>query len=266
MQVRENLVVRTLPMSLTDYGNCEAGSLRRPNRGDTVTDVSARREDRIQDCLIRLAADFPRYVMAYDVSVPFTSEQLAAHRETIGLRRQLGSVRAAIDTPQFVVSLRRTLTKWGLGIRGSKLVSEAAFAEALSAAVPALEPLESLRIDAHDLPGDDISERLWQLISSLGVVENKSKLVAGTKTLHHLLPELVVPMDQKWTGQFFQLHPPEWTEPANQRRTFRRVYQHFIHLAQQVEPEQHVTGQAWRTSRTKVIDNALIGYCKVEQP
>jgi hypothetical protein len=31
-----------------------------------------------------------------------------------------------------------------------------------------------------------------------------------------------------------------------------------------VQPEQYVTGQGWRTSRTKILDNALIGYCRLE--
>ena len=77
-------------------------------------------------------------------------------------------------------------------------------AQALTAAAPVLERLEDLRIDAADLPGD-IIDQLWTAIRSLGVVENKAKIVAGTKTLHHLLPGLVIPMDHVWTGMFFKL-------------------------------------------------------------
>jgi hypothetical protein len=95
-------------------------------------------------------------------------------------------------------------------------------------------------------------------------VENKARIVAGTKTLHHLLPELVVPMDRAWTGLFFQLHAPEWQDLDNQRRTFRRVYSQFADLARRVQPQQYVTGARWRTSRTKILDNALIGFCKVD--
>jgi hypothetical protein len=68
-------------------------------------------------------------------------------------------------------------------------------------------------------------------------------------------------MDHEWTGQFFQLHDPEWQEPADQRRTIHRVYGHFISIAQQVAPQQYATGEGWRTSRTKILDNALIGFC-----
>jgi len=223
--------------------------------------MATRRQDVIKERVHQLVREFPNCVTAYDQRVPFTGEQAAAHRETIDLRRQAGGVRGAVNDPRFVTSLYSTLRAWGLGRRGSKLVSEDAFGEALTTAVPKLESLETLRIDG-DLPAD-CAEQLWRVISSLGVVENRAKLVAGTKTLHHLLPDLVVPMDQEWTGKFFQLHGPEWQAPDDQRRTFRRVYRDFIRIADQVRPEQYVTGQGWRTSLTKILDNALIGFCKL---
>jgi hypothetical protein len=51
---------------------------------------------------------------------------------------------------------------------------------------------------------NDIIEELWQLIDNLGIVENEAKLVSGSKALHHLLPDLVVPMDRAYTQKFFR--------------------------------------------------------------
>jgi hypothetical protein len=223
----------------------------------------AGRQSVIDTRLSRLTSGFARYVAAYDELVPFSSEQLAAHRQCIALRQRAGSLAAAVGDPRFVASLRRTLIAWGIGGRASYLVPEPAFAQALAAVLPKLETLVPLRLDAPDLPGDT-ADWLWQVIESLGVVENKAKIVAGTKTLHHLLPDLVVPMDRAWTGKFFQLHPPEWQDPDNQRRTFRRVHGQLASVARQVQPAQYVTGHGWRTSQTKMLDNALIGFCKVE--
>jgi hypothetical protein len=217
----------------------------------------------VHDRLSRLTGGFARYVAAYDELVPFSGEKLSTHRQCIALRRQAGSVTGAVSDPRFIASLRRTLIAWGIGGRASCLVPEAVFAQALASAVPELEKLEGLRVDAPDLPAST-PDRLRQVIGSLGVVENKAKLVAGTKTLHHLLPDLVVPMDRAWTGKFFRLHPPEWQDPANQRRTFRRVYGQLADVARHVQPSQYETGLGWRTSRTKILDNALIGFCKLE--
>lgn len=227
-----------------------------PLRSMTRTDV-------IEQRVSKLTGNFGRYVETYDQRVSFTGEQLTTHREAIALRRQLGGVRTAACDDRFAASLRRTLYAWGVGRRASHLVSEDTFAVALRAAAPRLGELESLAIDSDELPAD-IADRLWQVINSLGVVENKAKLVAGTKTLHHLLPDLVVPMDRKYTGTFLQLRSPEWQDPTSQRRIFRVAYNHFAAVARAVRPQQYVTHEGWRTSRTKILDNALIGFCKLE--
>lgn len=220
------------------------------------------RDDLIGERTGKLCGAFGRYVRVYNERVPFTGEQLAAHRECIGLRREAASVRAAVGDERFVQALQRTLRAWGIGVRASRLVPADDFAAALRAALPRLEDLEPLAIDG-ELPAD-IADRLWSLVSSLGIVQNSAKIVAGTKALHHLLPDLVVPMDRAWTGAFFQFHLPEWQDPASQRRIFRLACTRFTEIARQVPLQQYVTGRGWRTSRTKVIDNAVIGFCKAE--
>lgn len=221
------------------------------------------RKEIITERIGKLVSGFDRYVQVHEQRVPFTGEQLTAHRQTIVLRRQAASVEAAVGDPAYVASLRRTLLAWGIGRRASRLVPEEDFALALQAALPVLGEFASVTIDAIE-DGEAVADQLWRAISTLGVVTNQAKLVAGTKTLHHLLPELVVPMDRAWTGTFFRLHLPEWQDPASQRRIFRMAYGHLARVARQVQPQRLVTGDGWCTSRTKVLDNALIGFCKAE--
>jgi hypothetical protein len=161
------------------------------------------------------------------------------------------------------MSLRSTLQAWGLGLCTSRLAAEREFDQAIRSARAQIEALDGLLIEDPALPVD-VGERVWRVIESWGVVDNRAKLVAGTKTLHHLLPDLVVPMDRVWTGMFFQLHSHEWQDPPSQRRTFLQTHRGFCELASRVQPQQYVDGRGWRTSRTKILDNALIGFCKVE--
>jgi hypothetical protein len=69
-------------------------------------------------------------------------------------------------------SLYTSLRRWGVGQRGSKLVPIDAFASALRAALPQLEQLEPLKVDTTKLP-HDLTEQVWQLVSSLGVGEKE---------------------------------------------------------------------------------------------
>jgi hypothetical protein len=225
----------------------------------------APRRELVQARLSALTSNFGRYVDAYDERVPFTPQQIRLHRQTIALRRKANGVGEAIDNAEFLMSLRSTLQAWGLGLRTSRLAAEREFGQAIRSARGQIEALDGLLIDDPALLVD-VGERLWRVIESLGVVDNYAKLVAGTKTLHHLLPDLVVPMDRRWTGRFFQLHSHEWQDPPNQLRTFLQTHRGFWEIARAAQPQQYVDRRGLRTSRTKILDNALIGFCKVELP
>lgn len=207
--------------------------------------------------LERLARNFAYYVEAFDVEPQFGGTKLAAHRRCLELRRQLGSLSCAVHDEAFISSVVAVLHEWGLDRRGSKLVNRKEFSRALLKALPTMEPLESVAIDDDDLPAD-VPLKIWRVIYNLGVTKNKAKIVAGTKTLHHLLPDLVVPMDRTWTGRFFGID--DWQ--SGQRQTFLTIFRAFRFIATQAHQQKFVTGHRWRTSQTKLIDNAVMGYCR----
>jgi hypothetical protein len=72
-----------------------------------------RREDRVAQRMQSLVNGFNGAVYAYDKLVPFNTQQLAHHRATINLRREAGSVSAAIADRRFILSLRATLVSRG---------------------------------------------------------------------------------------------------------------------------------------------------------
>lgn len=227
--------------------------------------TSGTKRELVEGRLSALTSDFGRYVDAHDQHVGFAPQQLRLHRQTIALRRQANGVGEAVDSADFLISLRSTLKAWRLGVRRSRLTPQREFDQAILSAREQIEVLDGLFIDDPALPVD-VGERVWRVIETLEVVDNRAKLVAGTKTLHHLLPDRVVPMDHWWTGRFFQLGSHEWQQPPYQRCAFLQAHRDFCELGCNVEPQQYVDGRGWRTSRTKVLDNALIGFCMVELP
>ena len=181
------------------------------------------------------------------------------HRATITGRLRWPDVRGALADDALLSQLYQTLQKWGVGRRASRLVPLAEFRQALRSRVAEIAEFEALSIDDPALDAADTAESLWSLIEQLGVVTNVALIVAGSKTLHHLLPDLVPPMDRAWTGAFFR-----WSAAGPQsalRVTFTRTFTGFAEIARATEPSRY-TGQGWQTSRTKVLDNAIIGYCK----
>ncbi len=200
---------------------------------------------------------FPTFLEAYDRYCPFTKYgQLEYHVETIQRLRAVGSAEAALDDDTFRESLYRTLQAWGIGSRASILKPFPGFVSALQARAAEIVSFDGLRIDQPDLEVSRTAERLARLIQSLGIVENKNRVVAGSKALHHLLPELIVPIDREYTQPFFG-----WQNPRFQyfpEECFVEAFHAFVEIARTTNPGQYVK-QGWCASRTKVIDNAIVG-------
>lgn len=210
-----------------------------------------------------LVGGFTTFLGMYDRYCPFTRHgQLQYHVETIRSRRRLGSAKAALDDEAFQRALYRTLQVWGIGSRASTLRPFPEFVAALHAKGKTIEDLDGIAIDHPSLDLHAVGTTLARLAQSLEIVSNKARIVPGSKALHHLLPELVVPIDREYTQRFF-----EWANPTLQNfpeRCFREAFTGFAAIARAANPAQYI-GDGWYTSRTKVIDNAIVGlWCWIK--
>lgn len=122
-----------------------------------------------------------------------------------------------------------------------------------------MEALEAAHIDDPHLDATKAAASLWRLIDGLEIVDNQAKLVSSSKALHHLLPDLVPPIDRMYTQEFFLFHPPEFQ--YGQQQVFAEIWDGFVRIARTVDPASYV-GDGWRTSRSKVIDNAIVAYVR----
>ena len=229
----------------------------------TTPDGRARRQGVVDNRVDMLIRDFERYVFAFDEKPAFArSGQFENHEKTIKLRFELGSASAALQSSDFLDCLRNTLLSWGIGSRASRLVEFEQFGEVLQRHVFAISELEHEHLDAPGLRVRLIAEKVWAIVNALGIVENEAKLVPCTKALHHLLPELIVPMDRKYTGTFFGFQGLDFQ--YRQDEIFYDAFERFAVIAKSVNPRQYV-GSGWRTSVTKVIDNAIVAFCRIEK-
>lgn len=88
--------------------------------------------------------------------------------------------------------------------------------------------------------------------------EPKTRSSART-VLHHVLPDLVVPIDREYTQRFFGWQNPKFQ--YGQQGCFVQAFGTFAQIAREVNPLQFVDG-GWNSSRTKVIDNAIVGLLR----
>jgi hypothetical protein len=215
-----------------------------------------------------LVAHFERYLCYYEVKPPFAKpEQLRTHRKTIELRRQLRTVSAALADDQFLDSLAETLKAWGVGSHDAILANPHEFRRQLRNQAGEITALENILIDNADASTGD---RLWRIVRSLDIVlgrrtlkPTQSKIVGGSKALHHILPELMPPIDRTYTAPFLlRIQAQHFQNHSQETETFRVAFESFRAIAKAANPAQYVGRHEWNTSRTKVIDNAIVGFIR----
>ena len=251
------LAVGPRPQSAGTDGPEHATDARRPPRG------VAGRTAQVADRLAGVTLDFAACVEAYDRQVPFQrSGQYEWHRMAIEARLRCSSVREALDDEAFPGCYTGRCNGGASG--GAR---PCWYPWPNSGSGCAIRPRPSRRwqdaaIDDHALDIPAVCDQVWQVIENLGIVHNRSVIVPGTKALHHILPDLVPPMDRAWTGAFFL-----WSAAAPQTAqaaVFTRTFTGLAQVARAVRPAGYI-GRGWRTSRSKVLDNAIIGYCKLNE-
>jgi len=226
-----------------------------------LTEQPHRLEERIGE----LERGFSSYLAVYDERGPFRrAGQLEHHVATLRRWQEVGrDPIAAVRDEVFVRSLYQTLRAWGIGVRSSRIRPLPDFWAALRSHEERFGALAETTISDSDLLDRGIGARVWELIERLDIIENEARLVALTKTLHHILPRLVVPIDRAYTGRFFGWSPVVMQTRQHQR--FTEMFAVFNRLAQAVDLDSEV-GDGWRMSPAKLIDNAIVAYCMTELP
>lgn len=218
------------------------------------SDVPARKK--------RLCLEFQRYLVAYDEHTPFSYEQLKIHQSVINKRRVLGSAMDAMTNDEFLEDLHELLSKWGMAERGAKLVNIESFKTNIQSLCLDISSLEAFTImNPEPIFSSKVIPEVVRIIQRLNINENRSKVVAGSKALHHLLPDLIPPIDRAYTGRFFAWHRRYFQD--RQPQILKEGLLFFNRLAREVQP-QFFRGSRWRTSQTKILDNAVVGYCILE--
>ncbi|MBI1955790.1 MAG: hypothetical protein HYS38_05305 [Acidobacteria bacterium] len=206
---------------------------------------------------------FATYVSAFDKNPPFKQEQLESHLRTLELRLNSPTAYNAACNEKFAHSLRETRRSWGIGTQGAELVSPTEFHNQLCRVASMLAPLESHRIDDRTNEVKATACLIWEIITRLNIAiarktkePVRNKVVSGTKALHHLLPDLVFPIDREYTQTFFK-----WSTDFDKHpeECFKFGFQAVSEVARRAGLARY-RGTGWRTSLAKILDNAIVGY------
>lgn len=221
--------------------------------------------ERVEHRIREVCDNFESYLREFDRLHPFTGPSVYFHIKTIERLNSLG-LSKALEDKLFLEYLYATLASWGMhrmGPKGAKLVEFTDFTKTLQAQKSKILNLQGIHLTK--LPEKelkDVMNRLWKILSTLRISSTGTQLIAGTKTLHHLLPNLMPPIDVQHTLKFVFNYNPTY---LSEEQKFKRVYP----ILWKIGSKNRRTilqwiGKGFHTSETKVIDNAIVGYVKVK--
>jgi hypothetical protein len=229
---------------------------------ESLTKTSGKRltvQDRVQE----LCQNFDLYLVEFNRIDPFTGPCVYFHLRTLERLKAIG-ISQAFDDTIFFEYLYATLASWGMhhmGPKGSKLVDFTDFMITLRAQKEKILDLQELKLtnlDEEELKS--ATTNLWNLLSHLKVSSTDTQLVAGSKALHHLLPNLVPPIDGEHTLRFVYGYKP--TNESDERK-FKKTFPLLWAIGKgEKDTISQWIGKSFHTSETKVIDNAVVGYVK----
>ncbi len=182
--------------------------------------------------------------------------------------------------------LYATLTAWGLHRMGdvgtvkTKLRDWKRFHDSLLTHGADLR--EFLGHDLLRMSEADYSEAVLGLrrsYLSLDLSVAGSTVVVNSKAIHHLLPELIPPIDRQYTIRFFTQSPDNWRNkgkfrqiqlPAGREAQFKLFHQTCMkikQLADRVDPalfeEQR---RRYGVTAPKAVDNAIVSFVRIVSP
>ncbi len=194
----------------------------------------------------------------------FSGPSVYFHYQTLAERARHPTLAAALQSDLLFDYLYATLASWGMhrmGRNNAKLCEMEVMRGSIRAQAPRLIALEKLTLaDMPENQVDLVSARIWAIMEQIRVGIGGVKIVAGSKALHHLLPDLIPPVDREYTLQFFfgnkNINRPE-------KALFMEIFRGYFQIAlQRKDAISKATrrGGEMNTSITKVIDNAIVGY------
>jgi len=202
--------------------------------------------DTFNQCLRRTN----KFYRPFDAAAYLYRELLEKHT-TKPLKDLLGDDR-------FFELVYATLCAFNMNQRAAKLVRLEDFKEKVKKLEGGLIALSRKHLALlNDEEFEKTQGAIHQLFKQLNVMRGASQLVGLSKTLHFLLPNLVMPIDRKYTLNFFYGTNVYEKEREREWRLFEQILRYFHKIAQQIK--SYDISQE-KDPIPKIIDKAIIGF------
>lgn len=216
-------------------------------------------EGKVRDILVNAE----KYHQAYYKAETFRGPSLYFHHRALETRNKP----TELSHLEYVYA---TLSAWGMhrmGKGGSKMQSFDKFCQSI-------EPLLDRVTEAQGFNFKEMSDQKWSVVKdifqNINVMASGTSIVGNSKVMHHMLPNIVPPIDREYTLWYLRGNTNIKNDLPSEWRLMKGIISDFfILVAADGEFEDKVTKwmerknqYPWDTSVLKVIDNLVIGSKK----
>lgn len=215
-----------------------------------------------------LIGDFSGHLSRFERSNAFSGPSLYFHAKAIARRLEYSRVDDLLADDLFFEYVYAVLPAWGMhrmGTQAAKVGDFESMVGSFRSCADEIELLWDVHItDVAEGAVAAVAEQVWRVLGSLQVSTSATKIVAGSKALHHVLPSLVPPIDRQYTFRFFT---GQRNLASSDQKAFLEWFPYFAEIGSRAAAEIQDAldrGGVMATGAAKVIDNAIIGFMRGE--
>lgn len=216
-------------------------------------------QDKVRDILVNM----DKYHRAYYEAETFRGPSLYFHRRALETRKPPGS----LVHLEYVYA---TLASWGMhrmGKGGSKMENFETFRRSIELLTDKISQAQRFDFRAMD-------DAKWALVreifEGINVMASGTSLVGNSKVMHHMMPNIVPPIDREYTLRYLRGNTTIKNDLDQEWLSLKEIVSAFFipvarHPDFHLMASQWVSNQdiyPWDTSVLKVVDNLLIGSKK----
>ena len=217
-------------------------------------------QDKIKDIL----DNAKEYHHAYYQANTFRGPSLYFHLRALETRQ-------STDIKTHLEYVYATLSSWGMhrmGKGGSKMQSFDLFRQSIEQLQDKIKKAQSF--DFHKMDNGKWSD-LKEIFENINIMASNTRIVGNSKVMHHMLPNIVPPIDREYTLRFLRGNTNITNDMDYEWQLMREIISDFFipvasNVSFQAKAKDWMTRQndyPWDTSILKIVDNIVIGSRKI---
>lgn len=190
-----------------------------------------------------------------------SGHDLTSYLKIIGAHRRTKNITQLIEDDEFIRIIYETLKLFNMNQQGAILEEYEVIKKSILYCQEYLTELYRIQLNEISIKElSNLKDTLYLCFRDMKIMKSKRRIVGVSKTMHFLLPDLIMPVDGKYTmNALFGYNKLSKTATTEFDDMFY-ILKKFHDIARKYELSMNdcsLTG--WNTSVPKLIDNAIIG-------